>query len=55
MKGGGGRGFILTERVKTQKPKHFTRWGGMGGNGVFSQNNTNIISKVPMHHGKKNA
>lgn len=51
--GGGGRGFILTERVKTQKPKHYTRWGGVGGKGCFLKTTQILLVKFPCTTVKK--
>ena len=50
---GGGRGFILTERVKTQKPKHYTRWGGVGGKGCFLKTTQILLVKFPCTTVKK--
>ena len=52
MRGGGG-GFISTERVKTQKPKHYTRWGGVGGKGCFLKITQILLVKFPCTTVKK--
>lgn len=50
---GEGRGFISTERVKTQKPKHYTRWGGVGGKGCFLKTTQILLVKFPCTTVKK--
>ena len=51
--GAGGGGFISTERVKTQKPKHYTRWGGVGGKGCFLKTTQILLLKFPCTTVKK--
>ena len=51
MRGGGG--FISTDRVKTQKPKHYTRWGGVGGKRCFLKTTQILLVKFPCTTVKK--